>query len=229
MHTLEILKDHIQKLPQKVRDEPERTMLSAYYALSILFNMYSGNYKRGLEGLPKVEKWLTENLYYHNKAELIVMQLGIAIIYIGNNKYRQALKWVNRILDNRELDGIRKDVHGFVRIVNIIVHYKLGNDSLLPGQIKSTYRYLLTKSSLFKVEKAVLEFLSKNRSKIKSQRERIKLFKLLRDELDEIMSDPVEAKAKGYFDISAWLSSEIEGKSMEDVVKLSFKNLVLKK
>ena len=48
---------------------------------------------------------------------------------------------MKKILNIKE-SGVRQDLISQTKLLNMIVHYELGNEELLPGLCKSTARYL---------------------------------------------------------------------------------------
>ena len=76
----------------------------------------------------------------------------------------------------------REDIHSFGQILNLFIHYELGNDKLLEYIVKSTYRFLLKRKRLFKVESVILRFLKKYPNWITNQ-ELLKGFSELKEEL----------------------------------------------
>jgi hypothetical protein len=117
-----------------------------------------------------------------------------------------------------ESSDIRQDIQGMARIFNLILHYELGNSDSLEYFVKSTYRFLLKRNRLYKVESIVLNYLRKN-ANLFSQREVIESFKKLREELVPLSQDPFEKKAFEEFDLLSWLESKIEKKSFGEIVR----------
>ncbi len=120
--------------------------------------------------------------------------------------------WLDRILDNKSKD-MREDIKSSSRIFYLILQYEMGNYDLIPYLIRSTYRYLSKKNSLFKTERLVLGMMKrlpaiKSRESFNESLLRIKL------ELEEIMTDPSERMFLSYFDFLSWLESKIQGKSL---------------
>ena len=76
---------------------------------------------------------------------------NLAYIHFGAKKYEAALDWINELLNDPDLKT-REDIHSFGQILNLFIHYELGNDKLLEYIVKSTYRFLLKRKRLFKVE-----------------------------------------------------------------------------
>ena len=52
----------------------------------------------------------------------------------------------------------RKDLQSLARILNLIIHYELGNTVLLDSLLRSTYRYLNKENRLSEIEKKFINF-----------------------------------------------------------------------
>src|SRR5439155_27309205 len=104
-------------------------------------------------------------------------------------------------------------------ILNLIVHYELGNEDILPYIVKSTYRFLYNRNRLYKFENSVLGFIAKKLPHITTGQEITEAFKKLKAELQEITKDPFEKRALEYFDFISWLESKIENRPFAEIVR----------
>ena len=76
----------------------------------------------------------------------------MAIILFAEKKYKHALNWINEVI-NFEDDAIRLDIHCNARIMNMMLHYELGNYDYLKNLYRSTVRYLKKNGSFGTLEK----------------------------------------------------------------------------
>ena len=184
--------------------------------LSIYAN--TGEFDKGLDLITQIAdeissksdiKFLNRNLqlYYY-----------IVIIYFSTRNYTAANIYLNKIL-NQKITDIRNDIQCFARILSLIVHYELGHDDLLEYIEKSAHRFLDKKNSLYKVETSILDFMRNKVPKIITPHDKIKAFKKLKIDMEQITKDPFEKKALEYFDFISWLESKIENKSFAEIVR----------
>ncbi len=180
--------------------------------------IHSGEFSKGTRLVPEIEKELERSglgkqyetaLYYH-----------ITLVQFGAGNFQAANKYLNRILNETEVD-VRDDLQCFGRILSLIIHYEMGNEELLEYQVRNTYRYLLKRDRLYKVETVILEFIRKKMPKIGSPKELLAAFRELKSSLEKVTEDSFEKKALEYFDIISWLESKLSGKSFEEIVKSS--------
>ena len=179
----------------------------------------TGEFEKGMLLIPEVQIGLEHFKTKINKRQLSVIYYNISSIYFGVNDYSRALIWINKILNDTEIEKTVPDLYCFSCILNLIIHFELAHFDLLEYIVKSTYRYLYKRGRLYKVEASILSFIRKKPPKIKSNEELIKAFKELKIELKEIYKDPFEKGALEYFDIISWLESKIENKSFAEIVK----------
>ena len=124
------------------------------------------------------------------------------------NDYHKALQQVNTILNIKDF-GIREDIIKELKLLNIIVHYELGNEELLPSLCKSTNRHFEKKGEFTQIEKLLLNFFSNTILKADTKQEKKNAFVELKKELAPLLS-----KKKVYeFDFISWIESKIEGRS----------------
>lgn len=188
------------------------------YSYAHQFNGYFmiGEFNKGEQLLQRIEARLEAYIGMLDKHSELVLFYKIACLYFGNDNYRQALKWLNRIINSEDQD-IREDVHSFARIVNLITHYELGNTDVIEYYIRSTYRFLLKKHDLHLFQELILEFL-KGLSREITQSQLIERFKELRIKLLELESSKYDKRAFVYFDMISWLESKIQNKSVATII-----------
>ena len=187
------------------------------YREELSYYSYTGQFERGnaivkevMEGMERYRKLLTEQA-------VILFYYELAKTKFGVKRYKESLDFINRIINNTET-GTREDVVAVLRIMQLIIHYELGNNMLLPYIVKSTYRYLYKKERLYKMETVILQYLRKL-ERIRTQKELIDSFRILRSELAKLAKDPYEKIGLDYFDFISWLDCRIEKKEFAEVVR----------
>ncbi|HEY0029389.1 MAG TPA: hypothetical protein VGC65_01425 [Bacteroidia bacterium] len=166
---------------------------------------------------------------YHDKInviEEITLLYNLFYSYFGSGEYSNALGVINKLLNeyNKEL---RYDIQSAVRILNLILHFELGNIGLLEYNAVSTYRFLYKSKRLYKLENIVLSYIRKKMPTIYNAKQQKQAFIELREEVSQLADHPYESKAFEYFDYIAWLDSKIEEKSFEKIVQEKFKKKYL--
>jgi len=111
---------------------------------------------------------------------------------------------------------LREDLLSYVRLMNICIHYKLGNESLMENLIQSTTCFLQKRSWYNALESSFLIFaktyLTDSNSSKSKMIENLKTI--------EAVCDTDNAKATlSSFDFVSWLRSCVENKTMEEIMR----------
>jgi hypothetical protein len=129
---------------------------------------------------------------------------------------------INKLLNQYQKE-LRYDIQSAVRILNLILHFELGNNALLEYNAVSTYRFLYKSKRLYKMENIVLHFIRRKMPRIFNARQQKAAFIELRAEFLEIAKDQYESKAFEYFDYISWLDSKIDEKPFSEIIQKKFK------
>jgi len=167
--------------------------------------------------ISEIEKGLERFKGKINKVHEIVFYYNIAYLFLGSGDYNKSLFWLNKILNTTDVD-VRLDILSYARILNLIVHYELGNNDILEYTVISTYRFLYARKRLYKFETILLNFIRKL-PKSFTQVELINSFVDLRTELITLSENSFEKKALEYFDLISWLESKINKTTYAEVIK----------
>jgi len=181
-----------------------------------------GQYDKGIEivqdildGIDKYDDKIT-------KEEVILFYYTIAYTHFGAEDYRQALSWLNRVLNDNETN-LRQDVYSFARLFNLVIHFELGNYDLLDYIVKSTSRFYLKRkreyNREYRFETAFLKHIKKA-AKVADKKDKLKVaFEELKEELEEILTDHYERVALEYFDFISWVDCKLEDVSFAEIKK----------
>lgn len=181
----------------------------------------SADYKAGSKYIAPLVKLLDDNPYSWDVNRIMIFYYKIACVYFGNDDYNQALLYLNKIIAS-PMANLRVDIQCFARILTLISHYELGNEYLLPYQIKSVYRYLYKMDQVQFVIKEILNFI--RRIPQMDRRSVHKEFVNLRENLVEVQNDKYQKQPFLYLDIIAWLDSKIHNTPIAKVIKAKIKN-----
>jgi hypothetical protein len=212
--------DKLRSFPVKSTNIEVSRFVNSYIFEMVMY-LDSGEFEKSssiretvLEGLEK----------YHDKIniiEKITLLYNLFYSYFGTAEFSKALGIINKLLNDYQKE-LRYDIQSAVRILNLILHFELGNIRLLEYNAVSTYRFLYKSRRLYKMENIVLQFIRKKMPRIHTSRQQLAAFIELRNDFREIANDEYESKAFEYFDYISWLDSKIEKRSFADVVKEKF-------
>jgi hypothetical protein len=206
------------------RFHPENNYLRlSLFNFKFYVSIFTGQQEKGLEIAGEIEKHLvTSRLQEEDKKASQLFHFGMSCLYIGIGDYKSANKYVNIVLNDYESD-LRSDLYCFSHVLSIIIHFELGNRELLEYRVKSTYRLLLKRNKLYKVESLILNFIKDTIGVIHTEEEQRQAFISLRDKMVEATVDNrFEEIALDYFDFISWLESKIENRSFREIKRRKF-------
>lgn len=189
-----------------------------YYNLRLLLLIHAGVFREGLSVIPEIERGMAEYGSAIGRDYRMRLYFKTAILCFGAGDFPGALAWIRKITEEAD-PGLMEDTYCFALIVQLIIHYELGNTDLLEYMVRSVYRFLIKRRRLYKFETLVLQFIQKKLHAVQHQEQLGAAFRILKDEIEKITSDPFERKALEYFDFLAWLESKITGRTFGEVVR----------
>lgn len=219
--------EELAKLEEFLKDPPARSnenmeVLSFQYNYTARINSYfmSGHFEEGLEIIPDLEAQLEKFEYRIDPHRVLVFYYKIACLYFGADKFKEAIDYLNRIINYPD-PRLREDIHCFARILSLITHFELGNQQLVEYQVRSTYRFISKMNDMNSVQEEILKFLRNLRSNEPEYLQ--EEFVGLRNRLIEIEKKPYQRRAFLYLDIIGWLESKISKKPIQEVIGERFK------
>ncbi|MBA3706029.1 MAG: DUF2225 domain-containing protein [Bacteroidetes bacterium] len=176
------------------------------YLCELGFYYETGKFEQGAKLIAEVEDGLKKYKAQTTEYEKITLYYLIATIYIRTKEYKKALSWVNRVLD---MNNVLNNVQPMARVLNILIHYKLGNKEILEHLIRSSERFLKKSERNYQLEIIVLKNIKKLMWVV-SKDKLVASFKNLRSELLILLEDPYEKNALAYFDLVSWIDVELK-------------------
>lgn len=152
----------------------------------------------------------------------ITLQQRIIIYYFLGlynfvfRNYEKCIYWMGKIIGSEKSD-FSENYQCFARILHLLSYFELEYFDSLEYTLKSTYHFLKKKERVFKYENIVLKYLRKS-FRLKTHNELIEMLREMKFELDQIAQDDFEQNAFDIFDISQWLESKIEKRTMLEVI-----------
>ncbi len=192
-------------------------LFKAIYVHEINRHFMLGEFKSGTRIVGALENELNKMIPMLDKHSILLLYYKIACLYLGSGNYKIAIKWLNKIYNEKEIE-LREDIYSFARILLLVCHFELGNEDLVESNIRSTYRYFLKKGQLTQYQTYILNFL-KNLFTNASERNLKKQFISLKTQMLPLEKNKFEKRAFLYFDIISWLESKIENRTVQEIIK----------
>lgn len=214
---LKKLRDLPQTLDIKNNEDLEIKLFSSAYSIELTIYFLTGEFETGLNIIPQVENGIM--LYGHklNSVRKAFFFYNVAIIYFGAERYNDALKWVNRLLNDIDLSK-SEDIYGFGQVLNLLIHIELSNTSLLPYALRSTQRFLSKRNRYFKFEQNFLDFITRLLKRPENITDPA-IYLSLVESLASLKEDKLEKTAFEYFDFISWAESKASGRKFAEVVR----------
>ena len=183
--------------------------------LSLLTN--NGDLKKAELLFPIIENGLLKFGDKISSVRRAFIVFKMASIQLGLGNFSVALKMINRILNDSDLDE-SEDILSFTHLLDLLIHLDLKHEQLLPYALKNTQRFLKSRNRLYSFEKAFLQFVSK-RIKCKNELDAEILWEELHSELSAIKDDTFEGVALEYFDFRTWAESKFKKQAFVELIK----------
>ncbi|MBK7872029.1 MAG: hypothetical protein IPJ74_15810 [Saprospiraceae bacterium] len=215
----EEIPETLEKLRNMPADSPDqkRRLFVRSFNLEVDLYLSTGQFNKGVQQISPLENLFNEYRASVDKQQRLGVFYNLAYLYFGAGNYNHALDWINLLLQDPDLKT-REDIHCFGRILNLIIHYELGNDQLLEYAVQSTTRFLSRRQRLFQVEAIMLK-LMRRYPKWLTIKDKTKGFQALLDEMQLLKKDEFERRAFEYFDFIAWLESKVQQRAFAKVVR----------
>ncbi|HMN90214.1 MAG TPA: hypothetical protein PKD70_13000 [Saprospiraceae bacterium] len=197
----------LREMPTESPDQKRRLFVRSFN-LEVDLYLSTGQFVKGVQQIADLEQRFEQYRDAVDKQQRLGLYYNLAYLYFGAQQYNHALDWINLLLQDPELKT-REDIHCFGRILNLIIHYELGNDQLLEYAVESTSRFLSRRQRLFQVEAIMLKLIRKY-PKWLTIKEKEKGFQNLLNEMRQLKKDEFERRAFEYFDFIAWLESKLQ-------------------
>jgi len=197
------------------KEDLELRVFSISNSTELSLYAQSARYEEGLSLIPTIEEGL---LMYEDKLSSVrkaSFYFNIAVLLFGAGKPNEALKWINQLLNNIEIDKTQ-DIHCMAQLFNLVLHLELGNKSLLPYTLRSTQRYLQTREKVYQFENVFLKFVNEL-LKVRKDKSDDELYRLLQSELGELNKDPFEQTVNEYFHFEVWARACVVKRPFQEV------------
>ncbi|MGZ3882953.1 MAG: hypothetical protein ACXVP0_04100 [Bacteroidia bacterium] len=193
-------------------------IFSSSYINEMLLYAYIGQHDKAKNVIPVVIKGLEKYETKINEEELLRIYQVITMVYFGIGEYSKALHWINKIINSNYAE-LRQDIIRISKLINLIIHFELGNEDLLPYIYKSTQRFVASLDNRYRFETLFLDYFKKI-SLSKREGKQVNTYISFKEEMQKVFEDPYEKNALEYFNFYAWLDSKIHNISFSDAIKI---------
>ncbi len=219
----------LKQIPQsnirKMNEDLEIKLFSSTFSAELSLYIQTGEFDKAFGIVNEIEKGLDKYKNKISKVRIAFFYFNIAIVFFALEDYSRALKWINKLLNDSDIDS-SQDIHCMARVMNLIIHLEIGNNDLIPYTFRSTQRYLSKRKRIYRFESVFLNFINKL-SKAGNAGDIRLCYQALRPELQDLLKDPFEKSVFEYFDFITWVDGKHLGIPFRDMVakKLDTENI----
>lgn len=168
---------------------------------------------------PKIDKEMKAFGALIQNSYRLTLWLNLSLAHFFMNDFKNALKWVNKIVDSDKIED-RQDIQDFSKIFRLIIFYCSNKVDILSDYIRAAKRNLLKNNRLYQLEEIVLKRLNQLINQTAGKSDEKGLFTEFNEELMEIGTSE-GVSSIGHEEIGIWLQSKIRNIPMRQILKES--------
>lgn len=219
MHNYEGMNYFIEKLT-KLSSPSSSFQLNVTYVIFIyrLFSFIdAGDFDKAGIWIAEHQALLIDKMLLLKEQQQAEMSLYIALIHLGNGEYRKARKRLSATIGRGHLYSL--PLFRTIRIVNVMIHYELGDVDYIQSEIRSIKREMSkNKGYNLKVESFLLKFLNYSFADTNRKR-RAEIWESMAEEVHALYADKYETQILRKFDFVAWVEAKIFEVPLSDILK----------
>ena len=219
MHNYEGMNYFIEKLA-KLSSPSSSFQLNVMYVIFIyrLFSFIdAGDFDKAGIWIAEHQASLIDKMLLLKEQQQAEMSLYIALIHLGNGEYRKARKRLSATIGRGHLYSL--PLFRTIRIVNVMIHYELGDIDYIQSEIRSIKREMSkNKGYNLKVESFLLKFLNYSFADTNRKR-RAEIWESMAEEVHALYADKYETQILRKFDFVAWVEAKIFEVPLSDILK----------
>lgn len=197
-------------------------IFSSTYNAELIAYDKMGDYGKAISIVDDILNGIEKYESQFSKEEEIIFYYNIAYSYFGTDRWKDSLKWINRVLNDNE-QHLRQDIFSFSRLFSLIIHFELEHYDLLEYMLKSTSRFYQKrkneKGREYKVESLFLKYMKKLSKSANNKEKTHTLLTSLKEEMSEVLKENYEKVALGYFDFIGWIDAKLNNKTFGEYKK----------
>lgn len=210
-----------QLAPNKQKAKAQ--VYSLGYSTETVRLLEEGLYDKGVLLIPKIQQLKRKYGHLIPSSVYMTFEYKFAYFHFGTGNLTKALKHINHIINNYT-ESDRKDVFRYAKVFSLVIHYELGNYSLISYNIRSLHSFLKKRQLLYFSENATIQCLKKlPRAKSKEDAREI-LTQTKEQILSRLNENERVRHFLEFFDIITWIDSKLENKTFMEVKRQKIRN-----
>lgn len=196
----------------KNKRKAKAQIFSLGFSTEMVRLLEEGMFEKGIGLIPEIQKLNKKYGKLIPRSVYMTFEYKFAYFYFGLGNLTTALKHINLLINNYT-ESDRKDVFRYAKIFSLIIHFELGNFSLISYNIRSLYSFLKKRDLLYSSENTIIQCL-KQLPRAKSKTDKMNILKQSKDDLmSHFRENERERNFLVFFDVITWIDSKLENKS----------------
>ena len=194
---------------------------TAFYNSVLQINIQAGQPEKNTALFSNVEVGLKQYAPFINKNIKVALEINLSIALLILKKYKRSLAMVNDILTDSE-EGVIEANYSITKILQLMIHYELGNFTFLEHQIRSTHRYLKRTRRFSEVERIIFKYFRKIIKSEMAEKTQEYFIHFLK-EINSVVTDPLQRTFVESVYLQLWIKSKIENIEFARVIERDLK------
>ena len=203
------LLEKVKQVPQKYKSNAANFNIKLQLrSFNIELEIYRDlqAWKKGIALIKDIQSFLDQHQKIISDLYLLLIWYQFAYIYFMAGDFDNALKWVNEII-NRKFTVERKDLESYARLLNLMIHFELGNVMVLKYSVENTRRWMRKQQNIEPFERVLLRFFAK--ISMVARGDYSLHFEQLKTTLFEKSKPLVDANILDYLDFKQWIDAHL--------------------
>lgn len=204
------LLEKVKQVPQKYKPNVANFNIKLQLrSLNIELEIYRDlrTWQKGITLIKGIEFFLDQYQKIVSDIYLLLFWYQFAYIYFMAGDFDNALKWVNEII-HRKFTVERKDLESYARLLNLMIHFELGNVMVLKYAVENTRRWMRKQQNIAPFERVLLRFFAK--ISLAARGDYPLHFEQLQKTLLDESKPLVDTNILDYLDFREWINSHLK-------------------
>lgn len=150
----------IEKQKTNTGPEEDASIFRQVYYLRQLYLLNTNKKEEALALIPEIEDWLEKNRKFIGQSRLFNFWHNIAITLFLNEKYKETLPWVKKLIAAGKHSEERHDLTDFAQIFEVVLYFETGDSELVEYMVRNTRDRLRYNKRLYEFDTIVLSSLN---------------------------------------------------------------------
>jgi len=201
----------------------QRMVFEKYHLCGIAGSLNIGDISGGLQFVESFEKGLKKFRGKMQKRTELQLYYLTAYFFLVAEMPEKALSWINAFLNEPRVEAFA-DMQSLARIMNLLIHFELGNLDLLEYKWKAAHRYIYKRDRLLEFEKSALSYLKRLAAEPDNDK-RVSIFERMNADFTEIVKNNYENNMNNQLDLICWSESRFRRQPWHEVKAVRFERL----